>query len=176
NGCAGCLARGSFCALKKKAEPFFPNAFGTNSLKQIVVALTVSLEVKTQIEERFTQSAFGTEKQRNQQTAKSSVAVEKGMDRFELHVDESRLDKNREFVFFVVKEMLEEDQTLHHAFRWRGNKCSVSRTATANPILRAAKFAGCFVRSASPSQQNSVNLANEPQRKRKTPFDETKTV
>src|ERR1700676_3532006 len=87
NGCAGCLARGSFCPLQKKAKPFFPNAFGANSLKQIVVALTVSLEVKTQIEERLAQSAFGTEKQCNQQPAQPAIAIEKGMDRFELHMN-----------------------------------------------------------------------------------------
>src|SRR5713101_8613929 len=66
NGCAGCLARRSFCALKKKTEPFFPNAFGTNSLKQIVVAFTMSLKKKTQVEERLAQSTFGAEEQRNQ--------------------------------------------------------------------------------------------------------------
>jgi hypothetical protein len=49
DGCAGCLAGGSFCPLKKKAEPLFSNAFGANSLKQIIVALTVNLEVKTRI-------------------------------------------------------------------------------------------------------------------------------
>src|SRR5216684_5068884 len=149
NGCAGCLARGSFCALKKKAEPFFPNAFGTNSLKQIVIALTVSLEVKTQIEERLTQSAFGAEKQRNQQSAQPTIAIEKGVDRFELDVNESGLDEHGQLVFFVMKKMLEAVQTLHHELRWRRNKRSVSGTATANPILRAAKFAGCLVRPAS---------------------------
>ena len=55
-------SRGS---LKKKCEPFFPNTLGTNALKQIIVALTMSLEVKAQIEEWLTQSAFGAEKQCN---------------------------------------------------------------------------------------------------------------
>src|SRR5260370_9751463 len=107
NGCASRLARGSFCALKKKAEPFFPNAFGTNSLKQIVVSLTVSLEVNTQIEHRLTQSAFGAEKQCNQQSSQTAIAIEKGMDRFELHVNESGLDENGQLILFVLNEMFQ---------------------------------------------------------------------
>lgn len=52
-------------------------------------------EIKTQIEERFTQRTFSAEKQCDQQTAKPSITVEKGMDRFELHVNESGLDERR---------------------------------------------------------------------------------
>jgi hypothetical protein len=37
--------------------------------------------------------------------------------------------------FFIVEKVLEAVQALHHAFRGRRNKRSVSRTATANPIL-----------------------------------------
>ena len=72
----------------------------------------MSLEVKTQIEERLTQSAFGAEKQCNQQTAKPTIAIEKRMDRFELHVNESGLDENGQLVFFIVKKMLKALQTL----------------------------------------------------------------
>src|SRR5260370_18632740 len=75
NGCAGCLAPGIFCALNKKAEPFFPNTLRANSLKQIIVALTVSLDVKTQIQERLTRSAFGAEKQCNQQPAQPTLPI-----------------------------------------------------------------------------------------------------
>src|SRR5205807_6026135 len=117
------------------AELFSPKPLGTNSLKQIVVAWTVSLEVKTKREERHTKSAFGAKKQRNQQSAQPTIANEKGVDRFDLDVNESGLDEHGQLVFFVVKKMLEAVQTLHHAFRWRRNKRSVSRSATANPIL-----------------------------------------
>jgi hypothetical protein len=49
DGCACCLARRILSALKKKAEPFFLNTLGANSLKQIVVALAVGFEVKTAV-------------------------------------------------------------------------------------------------------------------------------
>ena len=91
-------------------------------------------------------------------------------------MDESGLDENGQLVFFVVKKMLEAVQTLHHALRWRRNERSVSRSGVANPVLGVAKFAGCFVRAASPTQQHSVNLPDEPQRKWKTVLDATKTM
>jgi hypothetical protein len=78
NGCACCLARHLLCALKKKSNHSSPTP-SVNSLKQIIVALTVGLEVKTQIEKRLAQSAFGAEKQCNQQAARSTLAIEEGM-------------------------------------------------------------------------------------------------
>jgi len=79
DGCVRCLTRCNLRAFQKKLEPFFPNTLGANSLKQIIVALTVSLEIKTQIEKRLAKSAFGAEKQRNQQPAQPAIAIEKGM-------------------------------------------------------------------------------------------------
>ena len=107
DGSARRLARRSLCPLKEKREPFFPNTFCPNTLKKIIVAVTVSLEVKAQIEKWLTQSAFGAEKQCNQQPAQPAIAIEKGMDHFELHVNESGLDENRQLMLFVVKEMFE---------------------------------------------------------------------
>ena len=95
----------------------------------------MSLEVKAQVEQRLTQKTFGAEKQSDEQTAQPTIAIEKGVDGLELHVDKTCLYENGQLVFFVVKKMLEEVQTLHCAFRRWGNKFSISRTATANPIL-----------------------------------------
>lgn len=57
------------------------------------------------------------------------------MNRFELHVDQSGLDENRQFVFFVMNKMLEEIQTLHHSLWGRRHECSIAVSAAANPIL-----------------------------------------
>src|SRR5664279_1414665 len=135
NGRVGSLAGRCLGALQKKLEPLFPNSLGANSLKQFVVALTMGLEEKTQVEKRLMQSALSAEKQRNQQTSESPIAIEKRVDRLKLHMYESSLDENRKMVFFVVKKMFEVVQGLHHAVgRWR-NKCGVPRTTTANPVL-----------------------------------------
>ena len=98
------------------------------------------------------------------------------MDRFKLHMDEPSLDENGQFMFFIVEKVFKAVQILHHAFRWRWNNGSVSRAATANPILGAAKLARRFIRPTPTSQQDSVNLSDEPQRKRKPGFHAPKTV
>ncbi len=98
------------------------------------------------------------------------------MDRFKLHMDEPSLDEHGQFVLFIVEKVFKTVQTLHHAVGRRRNKRSVSRTATSNPILGAAKFAGCLVRPSSTSQQNFVNLSDKPERKRKTVFHAAKTM
>jgi hypothetical protein len=65
NGCVGCLASRSLGAFQKKLDPFFPDPFRSDALKEIVVTLAVSLEIKTQIQKGLAQDAFGTKKQRN---------------------------------------------------------------------------------------------------------------
>src|SRR5580658_3507699 len=45
NGCVRCLTRRSLRAFQKKLEPFLPNSFRAHPLKQIIVALPMSLEV-----------------------------------------------------------------------------------------------------------------------------------
>src|SRR5438445_5390899 len=135
NGCVRCLTRRSFRTFQKKLAPFLPNSRGADSLKQFIVALTMGLEEKTQIEKRLTQSTFSAEKQRDQQTTKTPVSIKKRVNRFELYVDQSGLDENRQLVFFIVKEMFKAVETFHHSFWGRRHECSISRTATANPVL-----------------------------------------
>jgi hypothetical protein len=46
NGCVGCLAGRGRDAFQKKLDPFFANPFSSDALKEIVVTLAVSLEIK----------------------------------------------------------------------------------------------------------------------------------
>jgi hypothetical protein len=46
NCCVSGLASRDFCALKKKAEHFLPDALRANALEQLIVALTMSLKKK----------------------------------------------------------------------------------------------------------------------------------
>ena len=65
NGCVGCLASRGLGAFQKKLDPFFPDPLRSDALKEIVVTLAVSLEIKTQIQKGLAQYAFGAKKQRN---------------------------------------------------------------------------------------------------------------
>src|SRR5580692_12349004 len=91
-------------------------------------------------------------------------------------MDQSGLDENRQLVFFIVKEMFKTVETFHHSFWGRRHECSIAGSAAANPVLCAAKFTRCFVRSASAAQQDCVNLSNQAQRKGKASFNATETM
>src|SRR3984893_9518689 len=65
NGCVCCLVSRSLGAFQKKLDPFFPDPFRSDALKEIVVTLAVRLEIKTQIQKWLAQDAFRTKKQRN---------------------------------------------------------------------------------------------------------------
>ena len=75
------------------------------------------------------------EKQRNQQSSEPSIAIEKGMNCFELHMYKSSRNENRKFVFFVVKEVFEAVETFHHSFWWGRHECSITGSAATNLIL-----------------------------------------
>src|SRR5258708_39965049 len=50
----------------------------------------------------------------------------------------------------------------------RRDECDIPRTRAADPVLTSAKFAGLFVAASPVREEDSVNLANETQRKRES--------
>src|SRR5882724_12496250 len=69
-----------------------------------------------------------------------------------------------------MEKPLETAHTLHEAIRRRGNEYGSARTASADPVLRSAKFAGSLFRAASAVQEPSVNFADQSQRDRELVF------
>jgi len=65
NRCVGCLASRSLGSFQKELNPFFPDPSRSDALKEVVVTLAVSLEIKTQIQKGLEQDAFGAKQQRN---------------------------------------------------------------------------------------------------------------
>src|SRR5580700_6162555 len=129
NGCVGCLSRRSFGAIEKELDPFFPNTFCSDALKEIVITLAARLEIKTQIQKGLAQYAFGAKKERNQQTTKTPISIKKRVNRFELHMYKSSRNENGKLVFFVVKEVFKAVEAFHHSFWWRRHECSIARSA-----------------------------------------------
>jgi hypothetical protein len=135
NGCVGCLSRRSFGAIEKELYPFFPNTFCSDALKEIVITLAARLEIKTRIQKGLAQYAFGAKKERNEQTTKAPISIEKRVNRFELHMYKSSRNEDGKFVFFVVKELFKVVETFHHLVWGRRHECSIARSAATNPIL-----------------------------------------
>jgi hypothetical protein len=57
-------------------------------LKQIEILVSVRLEIETEVKQRFDQDVLRTEEKGDEQPPQSAVAIEKGVDRFKLHVGE----------------------------------------------------------------------------------------
>ena len=64
----------------KKPQPGFPIARQPHGLQQVIVLLAMLLEIEAEIQQRLVQRALGTKEERDEQSAKASVAVEKRMD------------------------------------------------------------------------------------------------
>ncbi len=82
-----CNCRNGF---EEKCDPTLPIAIRAHSRKPTIILAPVALEEKAPIQKRRAEHAEVLEQQRHQQAADSSVAVEVGVDRLELNVQETR--------------------------------------------------------------------------------------
>src|SRR5215469_14676749 len=86
-------ARCDLRSFQEKRQPLFPCAVCPHSLKQVVVPVTVRFEVQAEVQERLSQRTLGAKQERDQQPTESAVAVEKGVNRLKLHVNQSCLNQ-----------------------------------------------------------------------------------
>lgn len=93
-------------------------------------------------------SVIVAKQKRYEQPADPSVPVEEGMYRFKLHMGNSGTKKHRQPVIFGVEKTFKLCHAVGHGGVWRRHENGVAGPSTANPILRAAKFAWCL-RAAS---------------------------
>mgnify|MGYP003341289490 CR=1 FL=1 len=73
---------------KEKPQPTLPVPFLAYSRESPEVLALMLLEIRTQVEDWLGESAACVQQQRDEQAARSSVAVEEGVDRLELGVGE----------------------------------------------------------------------------------------
>ncbi|MNE59637.1 hypothetical protein D3C80_1547470 [compost metagenome] len=100
----------------------------------------MGLQVEAEVEQRLSQNAVHAQIQGYKQTADTTITVEKRMDRFKLHMQQSSFDQCRQARLVVMHETFERIQaTGHFSYGWRHKKC-VTGPRSANPILRAAEF------------------------------------
>ena len=81
-------------------------------LQQPVVFRPVRLQEEAEVQQRLPKDALYTEILRDQKSADATVAVEEGVDRLELHVQQAGLDECRQSRGVVVQETLERTETL----------------------------------------------------------------
>src|SRR5438874_1804341 len=148
------------------SEPLPPLASLRHAEQARVVLLARALEEGAQVEERRGQHALGDEQQRDEQPSDAPVAVEEGVDGFELRVHERGVNEWGERV--VVQEVLPGAEALHEAVRRRRHEGGVGERASrrADPVLAAPETAGRCGVAPRPTHESLVQLPHEPQRQR----------
>src|SRR6266851_2832773 len=101
---------------------------------------------------------------RDQQAADAAVAIEKGVNRFELKVSERRFHQRRRI---GMQELFELSHATLHILRRRRYKCCVAWASTSDPVLRLPKLARRLLRTASGCKENFVHLTQQPIGQRK---------
>ena len=127
----------------------------------------MTLEEEAEIEKRSLQESPVFQQEGDHQAADPPIAVEIGMNSFELCVQETRPHEVRQpvggvDVFFESAKKLRE----FLGGRWNINR--VPRPASANPVLAAAYFSGLLASAAHTTHQSLVCFVQEPQGKRQT--------
>ena len=86
-GSVCCLLCRNRNSLDEECQPVFPCALSANALQQIVVLITIALQIKAGIQKWFCQSALCAQKKRDEQSSESAIAIEKRVNRLELNMN-----------------------------------------------------------------------------------------
>ena len=103
----GAPGRPSARPLQEEPDPALPVARGPDPLEELVVALSLLLEVKAEIEERLSERALVAENERDEEVPEPAVAVEERVNGLELNVDQGSLQQRGRLDPIVVDEFLE---------------------------------------------------------------------
>src|SRR5688572_3252887 len=104
----------------------------------------------------------------DQQPTDAAVAVQKRMNRFELHVSQRGFDQCWIWRMFVMDEPLKIGHAVLESMRWRRDESGVARPCPTNPVLSAAKLARRLFAAATLGKQDRMHFPDEPVRQRKT--------
>ena len=147
--------------LKKEVEPRLPVSRDPHILEQFEISRAVFLEEQRQVQDRIFQQSFGPQDQSDEQATNTSVAIQEGMDRFELHMRQGSLDQGERSNRIVMQELFQQTHACHHLVRrWR-NEPGVSRSAAADPILAPPEFPRALSPPPAAGEQFRVSLRDE---------------
>lgn len=121
-------------ALEVERGPALPIAAVAHRRQMRVVLLLTPLEREAEVQHGTLEEAPVLEKQCDEQTADAAVAIQKRMDRLELHVCQPSLDQRRQRIV-RVEPLLELGHELGHDLRRRRNEPGVPWPRSADPVL-----------------------------------------
>jgi hypothetical protein len=162
-----------FHAFEEENEPFLPVAFFADGLQELVIAGSVLFEIQGEVEQWVPEHAFGVEQEGDEKAAEAAVAIQEGVDGFELHMGERGLDENGGGDGLVVEEIFQCAEALEQGIGRRGHMSGIARACAADPILAAPELAGFLVRATAVAKKHSVDFADEPKGNRQTLFEKS---
>jgi len=138
-------------------------------LESVVILLPAGLDVIRDVEKRLGKTVPFHEKKGDEEPSDTAVAIQEGVDRFELLMHEGALDEVRKLP--VVQELLPAREALHHRIRRRrhvgcGRRCAASRS---DPVLGTAELPGRGLLASHSWHQALVELADQAQREGQVP-------
>lgn len=164
----GRLLRGLRHSIEEERQPLLPHTFRAHALQQRVVGTAILLQMQTEIKKRLRKDALVNKEQRYQQSANTTVAIEKRMNRLELHVGERRLYQGGRRTRFAVEELLKGTETFEQLVGRRRNVDRIARPAAADPVLGRAELPGLLATATTMAEQHAMDFADETQAERKT--------
>ncbi len=121
--------------LQEEDHPGFPIALGPDGRQTTVVLGLVLLQITAKVHQRLDQQSPVLEQGGDQQSANTPVAVQKGVDGFELCMDERDPHHRWQFCPIVMNEALHIGQQNWHVLRrWR-YESGIARSRAADPVL-----------------------------------------
>src|SRR5882724_1848763 len=123
----------------------------------------MTLEEEAEIEKRSLQESPVFQQEGDRQAADPPIAVEIGMNGFELRMQETRPHEFRQLVV-GMDVFLEGAEKLREFLGGRRNISRVPGPASADPVLAAAYFSGLLTSAAHATHQSLVCFVQKPQR------------
>ena len=148
---------------QKEIQPAFPITICANGAESTVIFHLMALEEKAEIEERRFDEPPMLEQKCDHQTSDPPIAVEIGVDGFELHVQKAGPHKLRQPVV-GMDVFLEGAEKPWELVGGRRNMDCVAGPASANPVLAGSKLARMFLAAAPLGEQDLVNFAEQSKR------------
>ena len=137
-------------------------------LQEPVVVVAPGFQEQAEIEDRLAQHPRLAEDQRDEQPTQAPIAVEKRVDRLELDVGQARPDERGQRRILAVQEALERIEAFVQSIGRRRHEQGVAGPGSADPVLRAAKFARLLRCAPARLEQDGVHFADQPERQRKS--------
>jgi len=154
-------------AVQKEPEPIQQVMVGAHCGQMIVIIALMLLKEKREIQGRFGKQPEADQVENNEQSPKTAIAVQKGMDGFKLIMNDADLDQVGNMDFFIMHEFFQVAHQFRNMFVMGRNKGGIFQTH-ADPVLAGAEFSRLFMLAAHTLQEDAMGILDQAAGKRQS--------